>query len=82
MSTKINGRAVASVESSLLGRYILKPLANWRARQVAMDELMSLDDHMLADIGISRSEIPGIVSGLIKPVRAANANEDRPRRAA
>jgi hypothetical protein len=47
-----------------------------------MDELMSLDDHMLADIGISRSEIPGIVSGLIKPGRAANANEDRPRRAA
>jgi len=82
MSTKYNGRTAGVVQDGLLGRYILKPLANWRARQVAMEELMSLDDHMLADIGISRSEIPGIVSGLIKPGRAANANEDRPRRAA
>jgi uncharacterized protein YjiS (DUF1127 family) len=35
----------------------------WRKRQRAYDELMALDDHALADIGIHRSEIPAIVGG-------------------
>ncbi len=66
--------------SQLVDRYILKPLAVWRARRAAYEELMSLDDHMLADIGISRGEIPGIVTGAIQPRRATN--ENRPQRAA
>jgi uncharacterized protein YjiS (DUF1127 family) len=41
---------------------ILKGLAeryeNWRRWQQAYDELASLDDRSLADIGITRSEIP------------------------
>ncbi len=80
MKAENNGRTAAVLAGRLLNRYIVKPLANWRARQVAMDELMSLDDHILADIGISRSEIPGIVTGKIQPRRAAN--EDLPRRVA
>lgn len=32
--------------------------ADWRRRQVAYDELSSLDDRSLADIGITRSDIP------------------------
>jgi len=37
--------------------------AEWRRRQQAYAELMSLDDRSLADIGIHRSEIPAIVEG-------------------
>jgi uncharacterized protein YjiS (DUF1127 family) len=37
--------------------------ADWRQRQQAYAELMSLDDRSLADIGIRRSEIPAIVEG-------------------
>jgi uncharacterized protein YjiS (DUF1127 family) len=37
--------------------------AEWRRRQQAYAELMSLDDRSLADIGIRRSEIPAIVEG-------------------
>jgi uncharacterized protein YjiS (DUF1127 family) len=37
--------------------------AEWRHRQQAYAELMSLDDRSLADIGIRRSEIPAIVEG-------------------
>lgn len=36
--------------------------AAWRARQRAYAELSSLDDRDLADMGISRSEIPYILS--------------------
>ncbi len=39
-------------------------LAARRQRQRAYAELMSLDDRSLADIGIHRSQIPGIVEGL------------------
>ena len=58
----------------VIDRAILKPLANWRARQIALDELRALDDHMLADIGIARSEIPGIVAGKAMPRHAVNEN--------
>jgi uncharacterized protein YjiS (DUF1127 family) len=38
-------------------------VAEWRRKQQAYAELMALDDRSLADIGIHRSEIPGIVEG-------------------
>jgi uncharacterized protein YjiS (DUF1127 family) len=31
---------------------------DWRRRQVAYDELSALDDRSLADIGITRADIP------------------------
>ena len=37
-------------------------LAGWRQRQRAYSELASLDDRSLADIGITRSEIPYVLS--------------------
>ena len=37
--------------------------ADWRHKQKAYAELMSLDDRSLADIGIRRCEIPAIVEG-------------------
>jgi uncharacterized protein YjiS (DUF1127 family) len=38
-------------------------LAARRQRRRAMDDLMALDDRSLADIGIHRSQIPGVVEG-------------------
>jgi uncharacterized protein YjiS (DUF1127 family) len=37
-------------------------VASWRARQRAYAELSALDDRSLADIGITRSEIPYVLS--------------------
>ncbi|MFI4987314.1 MAG: DUF1127 domain-containing protein [Alphaproteobacteria bacterium] len=67
--------AVSGAVGRLLGRLVVKPLANWRARQMAFEELMALDDHMLADIGISRGQIPGIIDGQAAPRRAVNENK-------
>lgn len=36
--------------------------AEWRQRQHAYAELVQLDDRSLADIGISRAEIPYVVN--------------------
>lgn len=36
--------------------------ADWRSRQRALVELSSLDDRSLADIGLTRSEIPYVLS--------------------
>jgi uncharacterized protein YjiS (DUF1127 family) len=41
--------------------------ADWRRRERAYSELMALDDHSLADIGISRSDIRAICEGSHKP---------------
>lgn len=38
-------------------------LSDWRHRQQAYAELMALDDHSLADIGLHRSQIAGLVEG-------------------
>jgi uncharacterized protein YjiS (DUF1127 family) len=64
---------------NFLDRHIVRPLADWQDRRSAADELMGLDDHMLADIGIRRGDIPGIATGVIAP---RHANENRPHRVA
>jgi uncharacterized protein YjiS (DUF1127 family) len=38
-------------------------IADWRQRERAYTELMALDDHSLADIGIQRSDIRAICEG-------------------
>lgn len=43
----------------LLG-YLLRQYRRWREYRRAYNELASLDDRMLRDIHINRSEIPGI----------------------
>ena len=41
--------------------------ADWRRRERACAELMALDDHSLADIGIRRSDIRAICEGSHAP---------------
>ena len=43
--------------------------AEWRRKQLAYAELMSLDDRSLADIGIRRSDIPAVVEGFHEKAR-------------
>jgi uncharacterized protein YjiS (DUF1127 family) len=47
-----------------------KAVADWQRRERAYDELMALDDHALADIGIRRSEIRAICEGYLAPARS------------
>ncbi len=44
-----------------------KAFSEWRRRERAYAELMALDDHSLADIGIHRSQIGGLVEGVRMP---------------
>ena len=64
--------ATTALAGVLFDRYIRKPLWDWRARRMAMDDLVSLDEHALADIGITRGEVVGNVIGKIVPRRAIN----------
>lgn len=38
----------------------------WRRREKAYGELMSLDDRSLSDIGVHRSQIPALVEGFYR----------------
>ena len=44
-----------------------KTFAEWRRREQAYAELMALDDHSLADIGIHRSQIGALIDGVRVP---------------
>jgi uncharacterized protein YjiS (DUF1127 family) len=44
-----------------------RAFSKWRRRENAYAELMALDDHSLADIGIHRSQIGALVDGMRVP---------------
>jgi uncharacterized protein YjiS (DUF1127 family) len=46
--------------------------SGWRHRQQAYAELMALDDHSLADIGLHRSQIASLVEGYRVPNPASS----------
>jgi uncharacterized protein YjiS (DUF1127 family) len=52
-------------------------IADWRRRERAYTELMALDDHSLADIGIQRADIRAICEGsyAAAPVPSAKREE-------
>jgi uncharacterized protein YjiS (DUF1127 family) len=50
---------------------------SWRRREQAFYELFSLDDRSLADLGISRSDIPYVVKKIPLTVRPLERNQPR-----
>jgi uncharacterized protein YjiS (DUF1127 family) len=83
------GRDLAGL-ARLARRFILEPLARRRRRRIAIEQLRSLDDHLLADIGLTRGQIEPAVDGMLarrdKPwrrsvgpaVRADEARDELP----
>ncbi len=54
-----------------------KAFSDWHRRERACAELMALDDHSLADIGIRRSEIRAIVEADSRAARSAESAASR-----
>jgi uncharacterized protein YjiS (DUF1127 family) len=69
----------------LLRRLILEPYSRRRRRRIAIAQLRSLDDHLLADIGLARGQIELAVDGMLarrdktcsRPVTGVPAEEAR-----
>lgn len=59
------------------GRALIAPFTAMRRRQREYDELMSLDDYILADIGISRGDIPYLINDCANQGKAGNDNSAR-----
>ena len=82
------GEAIGDAIRWLTGLYratIAAPLARSRARDATRRELLSLDPHMLRDIGITKGDIPYVVRGTdlgLGTPYEAHANENRTSRAA
>src|SRR5580765_4295402 len=57
------GRAVGAVAGR--ARAALGALAAWRDRQVALHQLLSLDERMLRDIGLTRADAWAAVDGTL-----------------
>lgn len=58
-----------------------KALADWNRRQRAYEELMALDDHCLADLGIRRSQINAYLAAGRRDREAAIPIAARPKAA-
>lgn len=56
-----------------LGHELAASLAGWHRRRRAYAELYALDDRSLADIGITRSEIPYVLSRAAQTRRPRSA---------
>ena len=56
-----------------LGRRAISWLAREHERRVTVRTLMMLDDHMLKDIGLSRSQIHGMVNGVFSSPEAGQS---------
>jgi uncharacterized protein YjiS (DUF1127 family) len=59
-------RAIGRGVKAVLGT-VAAPYKVWREYQDTYSELGSLDDRMLSDIGITRSDIPRVAAGLWAP---------------
>jgi len=68
-----------------LGRFfkrVFRAMKDYRRRQRVRDELLQLDDRMLADIGLTRGDIENVVSGRMfsdtEPEQTRSPNADVP----
>lgn len=77
---RIFGNAARAL-TRLFRAVVLAPLARRNAREATFNELMSLDAHMLKDIGITRADIPYVAANAIFG-KSAPVNENTEREAA
>jgi uncharacterized protein YjiS (DUF1127 family) len=67
------GEAIADLLAATVGAVstiaarLFAPIKTWAIERSTRDELMSLDDRTLADIGLTRGDIPQVASGLWVP---------------
>ncbi len=66
-------KAVTAVAESVANA--VGAVRTWHARNAAIGELSRLNDHLLKDIGIHRSEIRAVVNGMLS---RPQAREHRP----
>ena len=64
---------------AFLKRWVVEPVKGWHERRQMQIALMMLDDRMLADIGINRWEISGVVAEAVRAATAAGASTVRAR---
>jgi uncharacterized protein YjiS (DUF1127 family) len=54
-----------------LRRAVVTPVVTWYNRQRMFEELNGLSDHVLADIGLTRAQIPAFVKQAYRPASVA-----------
>ena len=69
----INGIASVLGAAPSVGRGIAARVERWRERRAATRALLLLDDRMLKDIGITRSEVRAAVNGTLPARRLVEA---------
>jgi uncharacterized protein YjiS (DUF1127 family) len=68
----VGGKSKGLVLSLLA--YAVRRIANWGHKRAAYRNLMALDDRMLADIGLSRQDIPGLVKSMRGPLASPSVD--------
>lgn len=63
----------------LVYRAVLAPLVTWYQRQRMYEELNGLSDRVLADIGLTREQIPAFVNRAYRPEPATASAAQAPR---
>ena len=58
-------------------RRLVRAVRRWWRRERAIAELARLDDTMLADIGLHRSEIRSVVAEIDEPLRPSERRRSR-----
>lgn len=61
---------------------LVEPIQAWSRRQRDLQALANLDAHELHDIGLTRGDIPYVISRGLAAKNDSGANDNAPRRAA
>lgn len=71
---RLRAQAVARWVHAALAK-LVAPLLAWHRRRRVTNELMALDERTLADIGITRADIPAIAAGAWLPEHMSRRGE-------